>query len=182
MTKNGRQCSDRAQRRQSSPTGPGLSAVEVLAALVLAGCSASAPTEDHAATAAGTVKAAEVALAGHTSTAGVTIWAPWPHPMHDGRHPAATPAHGPRTGPRTGQLRWTRKLEGNVTPGPFIGKAGIVYAASNAGVLHAIDPATGADRWTYDGHASCGSDLSTSPAVLPDGTILRPGPNATLYG
>ncbi len=57
---------------------------------------------------------------------------------------------------------------------------GTIYAASNGGVLHALDPNTGDDRWTVDGGSSYGSDLSTSPAVLPDGTILWPGPDSTL--
>jgi len=56
-----------------------------------------------------------------------------------------------------------------------------VYAASNAGTLHALDPTTGMDRWTFDGGGRYGSDLSTTPAVLGDGTILWPGPAATLF-
>ncbi|GAC1610606.1 MAG: hypothetical protein NVS3B26_18290 [Mycobacteriales bacterium] len=55
-----------------------------------------------------------------------------------------------------------------------------MLAASNGGVLHALDPRTGRDRWTYDGGGSYGSDLSTSPAVLGDGSILWPGPGHTL--
>lgn len=57
---------------------------------------------------------------------------------------------------------------------------GTIYAASNGGVLHALDPATGQDRWTLAGGGGYGSDLSTSPAVLRDGTILWPGPASTL--
>jgi outer membrane protein assembly factor BamB len=50
---------------------------------------------------------------------------------------------------------------------------GTIYAASNAGILHALDPVTGADRWTFDsGHRAAGNDLSTSPLVLPDGIVL----------
>ncbi|GAC1593066.1 MAG: hypothetical protein NVS3B21_13620 [Acidimicrobiales bacterium] len=56
-----------------------------------------------------------------------------------------------------------------------------MYAASNGGVLHALDPATGADRWTFDGGGSYGSDLSTSPAVQASGTVLWPGPRNILY-
>ncbi len=153
-----------------------------LVALGLAGC---APTSSRTATSGATsphtagapAGSGQLALTGHTSNPGTGTWAPWPQAMHDGRRSAASTA----LGPRTGRLRWTRNLEGNVTPGPVIGPHGVVYAASNAGVLHAIDPVTGADRWTYDGHASYGSDLSTSPAVLPDGTILWPGPHDTLY-
>lgn len=68
-------------------------------------------------------------------------------------------------------------LEGNVTPGPVIGRGGIIYAATNSGVLHAIDSQSGEDVWTYSGGHGYGSDLSTSPALLPDGTVLWPGPD-----
>ncbi|MDP9117823.1 MAG: PQQ-binding-like beta-propeller repeat protein [Actinomycetota bacterium] len=62
-----------------------------------------------------------------------------------------------------------------------MGVDGSILAATNAGMLHALDPATGRDRWTFDGHEAYGSDLSTSAAVLTDGTILWPGPHDTLY-
>lgn len=101
----------------------------------------------------------------------------WPSAFGDAGHTSPTTV----TGPATGRLRWTRDLEGAVTPGPVIGKDGSVLAASNGGVLHALDPATGADRWTFDAGGSYGNDLSTSAAVLPDGTILWPGPSSTLY-
>jgi len=84
-------------------------------------------------------------------------------------------------GPQVGVVRWERTLEGNVTPGPALGADGTVYAASNAGVLHAIDPGSGADRWVFDAGAHYGSDLSTTPAILEDGTILWPGPGNTLF-
>lgn len=68
-----------------------------------------------------------------------------------------------------------------MTPGPAVGSDGTIYAASNAGILHALDPVTGADRWTYDGGGPYGSDLSTTPAVLGDGVVLWPGPGASLH-
>lgn len=61
-----------------------------------------------------------------------------------------------------------------------MGIDGSVLQASNAGVLHALDPATGRDRWTYDAGSPYGSDLSTTPAVLHDGTVLWPGPGNAL--
>jgi outer membrane protein assembly factor BamB len=68
-----------------------------------------------------------------------------------------------------------------VTPGPVVGPDGTIYAASNAGVLHALNPSTGADLWTYDsGHTDVGGDLSVSPLVLPDGTVLWPTPGREL--
>lgn len=98
----------------------------------------------------------------------------WPQASHDARRSGASAA----IGPQTGHLRWTVKLEGNVTPGPVIGSNGIIYAASNAGVLHALEPSTGKDVWKYDAGRGYGGDLSTSPAVLADGSILWPGPGA----
>lgn len=72
-------------------------------------------------------------------------------------------------GPTAGAVRWQRHLEGAVTPGPVVGPDGTIYAASNGGVLHAINPSTGADRWIYDcGHTDPDSDLSVSPLVLAD--------------
>jgi outer membrane protein assembly factor BamB len=68
-----------------------------------------------------------------------------------------------------------------VTPGPVIAPDGTIVAASTAGVLHGLDPATGLDRWAFDAQGGYGIDLSTSPAVLPDGTVLWPGPHNTLY-
>ena len=68
-----------------------------------------------------------------------------------------------------------------MTPGPVVAADGTIYSATNAGVLHALDPATGADRWTFDGGGGYGGDLSTSPAVLTDGTILWSGPRARLF-
>ena len=68
-----------------------------------------------------------------------------------------------------------------MTPGPVVGPNGTIYAASNGGVLHAINPSTGADRWTYDcGHTDPGSDLSVSSLVLADGTVLWPTPGHEL--
>ncbi|MDZ4826088.1 MAG: PQQ-binding-like beta-propeller repeat protein [Actinomycetota bacterium] len=109
--------------------------------------------------------------------AGTAATAPWPMAGHDARHSGSSPA----LGPLTGRIRWERQLEGNVTPGPAVAADGTIFAASNAGVLHALDPDTGADRWTYDGGEPYGSDLSTTPALTDDGVVLWPGPGATLY-
>ncbi len=57
-----------------------------------------------------------------------------------------------------------------------------MLAASNAGILHAIDLRSGRDRWTFDGGGSYGIDLTTKPVALKDGTILWPGPRDTLFG
>jgi outer membrane protein assembly factor BamB len=113
-----------------------------------------------------------LALAGHTGAVGTDSYAPWPQAGHDARRSGASASPGPRTA----ALRWTRQLEGNVTPGPVIGPGGTIYAASNGGTLHALDPKTGMDLWTFAPGGGYGIDLSTSPAVLPDGTVVWPGP------
>lgn len=104
-------------------------------------------------------------------------YTPWPGFGHDPQHTGSAPVRGPQRG----TIRWKRELEGAVVPGPAIGRDGVVYAASNGGVLHALDPRDGTDRWTFDGGGGYGSDLSTVPLVLPDGTILWPGPDQTLF-
>ena len=63
----------------------------------------------------------------------------------------------------------------------MIGAEGTIYAASAGGVLHALDPADGRDRWAFDAHAFYGSDLTTSPALLGDRFVLWPGPAGKLY-
>jgi outer membrane protein assembly factor BamB len=84
-------------------------------------------------------------------------------------------------GPTVGAVRWQRHLEGAVTPGPVVGPDGTIFAAANGGVLHAIDPSTGADRWTYDcGHSDPDSDLSVSSLVLANGAVLWPTPGHEL--
>ena len=112
-----------------------------------------------------------------TPPSGAVAASAWPVFQHDARHSSTSTA----TGPQNGHVRWQRRLEGNVTPAPVIGADGAIYAASNGGVLHALDPATGDDRWTFDGGGGYGSDLSTAAAVMADGTILWPGPRDTLF-
>lgn len=104
-------------------------------------------------------------------------YAPWPGFGHDAMHSGAAPV----VGPQEGRIRWQRLLEGAVVPGPAVGAGGVAYAASNGGVLHAIDVATGRDRWTFDGGGGYGSDLTTVPAVLPDRSIIWPGPRHTVF-
>ena len=101
---------------------------------------------------------------------GAPTWTPWPAAMHDARHSGASVADGPRAG----RVRWHRSLGAPVEAGPVLAADGTIYTATNAGVLHAVDPATGADRWTFDAHRPDpdDADLSTSALVLPDGTVL----------
>ena len=66
-------------------------------------------------------------------------------------------------------------------PGPVVDRGGVAYAASNGGVLHAIDVESGRDRWKFDGGGSYGDDLSTSPLITRAGLIVWPGPNDTVF-
>jgi outer membrane protein assembly factor BamB len=101
----------------------------------------------------------------------------WPAAGRDARHSSASDA----VGPQSPAVRWKRDLGGRLTPGPVIGSDGSVLVATNSGILYALDPATGASRWRFDGGAPFGSDLSTSAAVISGGTVLWPGPGAALF-
>lgn len=120
-----------------------------------------------------------LALVASTVRAGAAGTAPWTEALHDATHSARSSA----IGPSTGHLEWLRQLEGGITPGPSIGANGVIYVATNGGVLHALDPSTGADLWTFNGGTpfSGETDLSVSPLVLPSGSILWSGPDDTLY-
>ncbi|MGI8552641.1 MAG: PQQ-binding-like beta-propeller repeat protein [Dehalococcoidia bacterium] len=102
----------------------------------------------------------------------------WPVAQHDARHSSSTSVFGPQRG----NERWTRRLEGPINAGPVVGPDGTVYVASTGGVLHALDPTTGADRWSFDGGGRYAErDASTSAAVLAGGIILWPGPHNSLF-
>lgn len=120
-----------------------------------------------------------LALLAGAVPAGATATPPWPEALHDPAHSAGASV----IGPSTERLEWSRQLVGSITPGPSIGANGDIYVATNAGVLHALDPATGADLWTFNGGGpfTGETDLSVSPLVLPSGSILWPGPDDTLY-
>lgn len=103
---------------------------------------------------------------------------PWPEAMHDPGHSGTSSAKGPQTG----RVRWTRRLTGTATPGPVVAANGDILAATNDGVLHALDPRTGKDVWTFDSGDRDGTDLTVSPAVLPSGIIVWPAPGLSLVG
>ena len=158
-----------------SARSAGLSVGSGLASLLLlAACGGTATTASPPAAASRHV--AVKTLAVPAAGPGTATWAPWPSELHDARHSgSATTA-----GPTTGQIRWRRTLAGGVTEGAVVGAKGTIYVASDAGILHAIDQSTGKDRWTYNAHATTRTDLSVSPLVLPDGTVLYPTPAARL--
>jgi outer membrane protein assembly factor BamB len=103
----------------------------------------------------------------------------WSQAMADSRHSGSSN----QVGPKTSNTVWTRNLGAPVMAGAVVASNGTIYDSADNGILHALNPATGADEWTYDAHGSTDNheDLSTSPAVLPNGTILWPGPRSTLY-
>ena len=160
----------------------GVAALGVLGA----GCGASSTAKQ--ATAPGAASKATVstvppaAPAGPlpTSAAGSGGPMPWPSALHDALHSGASVANGPTTKATV----WTHNLGAPITAGAVVGADGTIYDSANNGILHALDPATGADRWTFDGggSASNNQDLSVSPAILADGTIVWPGPNSMLDG
>lgn len=152
----------------------------VAASLLLTGCATN--PSDTAATQTTqkipqTTAASDVAAPPPRSAPVPASASPWPAALFDARHSSNTTA----TGPQRATVKWTAKLGGALAPGPVIGVDGSILAGSNDGVLHAVDPKTGQDRWIFDGQSGYGSDLSTSPAVLRNGTILWPGPQQTLY-
>src|SRR4051812_23009737 len=116
-----------------------------------------------------------VGLRGHTAPIG-SSGSPWPEAMHDAGHSGTSAVRGPQTG----QVRWSRRLDGIGTPGPVVDLSGRILVATDKGVLHALDPLTGKDVWTFDSDTSDGSDLSVSPAVLPSGVIVWPAPGALI--
>ena len=114
-----------------------------------------------------------------SSASAVASYTPWPESGHDPQHSGASPAFGPKSG----VIRWTRALGAGITSGPVVEADGTIVIATDAGVLRGLDPMTGADAWTFDGGAVYGgNDLSTSPAILPSGMIVWPGPQNHLFG
>jgi outer membrane protein assembly factor BamB len=101
----------------------------------------------------------------------------WPAFLRTPRHAGVAPV----SGPTSGRLRWRRRLEGPIAPGPAVASNGVAYVASNAGVLHAIRISDGRDLWRFEGHGGYGSDLSTVPVLLSDGIVLWPGSRHTLF-
>jgi len=106
-------------------------------------------------------------------------YAPWPEAERDATHTSQAALRGPQTG----HIRWKVDLGSPISPGPSVGADGTIYESSDAGVLYALDPATGHEVWRFDGAGTIGgNDTSTTAAVLPDGTIVWPGPRDTVFG
>ncbi len=149
-------------------------AVVVTPALLVAACgSASKPPPPLAAP---TVDCAGAVTASPTA-APTTERSAWPVFQHDARHTSSAAI----AGPTTGAVRWTRRLEGPIEQSAVVGSDGTIYAFSDGGVLHALDPASGADRWSFDGGGRYAEHLASAAAVLADGSVLWPGPLNTLH-
>ena len=129
---------------------------------------------------AGTAAAAYPSTTGPAPTTRPWVAAPtpWPEAFHDPRHTGASAS----VGPQSAAVRWRCQLRSGLTGGPVVEADGTILVATDDGILHALDPATGDALWTLpSGQAVTGhSDLSTSPAVLPDGTIAWPAPGGRL--
>ena len=122
----------------------------------------------------GAVAAAFAGTAGATTTAAAPGW---PMALHDARHSGVAPVDGPTDG----HVLWKRDLGSAVTPGPVVAANGTIYVATDAGVLHAINPANGSDLWTLQAPSGGGgSDLSVSPLILSSGSVLWPAPGGVL--
>lgn len=144
----------------------------LLAALLLSACGSHSST-----TKAPANKARAATLLRTAGSAGTASGGPlgpggrdWSTLLKSASHFGASPVDGPQTG----NLRWQRKLEGAIVQGP-VTRGSVAYVSSTKGILHAIDLTTGRDLWTFNGGPGASTaDLSTSPTVLADGTILYP--------
>ena len=170
----------------SSRRGAAALGVAAIAAAVSACGASSKPTASPTSTAKaqpGTV----TTIAPHppigqapTLAAGRTAATSWPEALHDSRHSSSTLA----VGPSDAKVLWTRKLGAAITAGAVVAADGTIYDSAGNGILHALNPATGADIWAYNGGGTTnnGQDLSVSPSILADGTIAWAAPNGALDG
>jgi outer membrane protein assembly factor BamB len=142
-------------------------AMTLAASIALAGCGAGSGGLSAAGRSGPTT-------AGPVSSAG----SGWPALLHGPSHFGAATV----TGPTRATVRWRRALGGPIVPGPVVSADNVAYVGSDNGVLHAIDVATGSQRWSFDGGADFGVDLSTAPLLLAGGELIWPGPQHRLYG
>jgi outer membrane protein assembly factor BamB len=119
-------------------------------------------------TSSSSFRSAQMSVAG-TAPPGMRSWAPWPQAQHDARHSGTSVT----SGPTAGKVVWQRTLAaGPVPAGPVVGNGNTAYLTGPDGYLHAIDLATGKDRWATQTGSSVSGDLSVAPLVLPDGDIV----------
>jgi outer membrane protein assembly factor BamB len=148
-----------------------MSAALLLAALVLGACGSQTPSRPAKTTPPKAARLARTAgRAGAASGGPIAPSRDWSTLLDGGSHFGVAQAGGPRSA----RVRWQRKLGAPIVQGP-VTRGGVAYVSSQDGVLHTIDLASGRDIWTFDaGVGASTADLSTSPTVLADGTILSP--------
>lgn len=147
-------------------------------ALLASACSSSSP--GRASADSGTLLRAAV-----SSPEGNALGSPVPPGVNGWSEALSDPQHSSSAdvkGPTTAHLLWQRVLGAPITAGAIAGQDGTVYDSANDGVLHAIDPLTGRDKWVFTAGQTFGGneDLSISAALLSDGTILWPAPAGRL--
>ena len=140
--------------------------VAVAAGVLAAGCSG------------GTRAQAHLAVGPAPSGPPPAGYAPWAEAENSAAHTSAAS----RLGPRSGHVRWKRFLGGDVSEGPSVAASGTIYESNDAGVLFAISQSSGRVLWRFSGGGPIGGDLSTTAAILPDGTIVWPGSRHKLFG
>lgn len=148
-------------------------------ALLAAACSSPGPKR--ASADSGVLRSPAAAPPSGTDTAPVArsgVGVVWTEALANPQHSSSANV----VGPTTGHVIWQRSLGAPVVAGAIAGQDGTIYESANDGTLHAIDPATGRDRWVFNGEGTTDNnqDLSTSPAVLADGTVLWPAPAGRL--
>src|SRR6185295_12967440 len=73
-----------------------------------------------------------------------------------------------------GSARWQYKINGK---NKFLGSVSLnrddttVYVADEGGTVHALDAATGKNKWQYDISVTTAGPVVTSPLVGADGTL-----------
>jgi len=107
-----------------------------------------------------------------TAAPGVLSVAPWPAALHDSLHSGAATV----SGRRTSRIKWRRTLEGPITTRPRRGSGRHHLRSLERRSSACTGSGDGVDKWTYDSGHTGGGDLSVSPLILPDGTIVWPTP------
>ncbi|HEU0115104.1 MAG TPA: PQQ-binding-like beta-propeller repeat protein, partial [Thermomicrobiales bacterium] len=103
--------------------------------------------------------------------------ADWPMYRGDPAHTGVASGAGPARSPA---VVWRVQTQGQIHSEPAI-VDGMVYIGSNDNLLHALDAATGAERWhATTGGALVGGAVVGSPTV-PDGTVYVGSADKVLY-
>ena len=74
--------------------------------------------------------------------------------------------------PTDGGVIWGRQLDDQIQSASIaVGADGTVFTASARGILYALDPSTGVDKWTYDLQAATNEESPSPLTIGADGTI-----------